>query len=168
MEAMKVEPDGRPKVSKNVKPSMHADKAFAQKLRRRKGQMWRQMCVSYLIYCALHFFKFSISLFGVPLIDAFDISKFMTSERSSYMVSDVRKGHKLSEVSRLSDQLFSLIKYGSNVFNVEISCCDGPVLKVVMKNARAQKQEREMLQERLRFFSPQYAFLVASFQIKTS
>ena len=51
---------------------------------------------------AIFVFKFGISLFGFPLINAFDISKFMLSERSSYMVSDVRKGHKLSEVPRLS------------------------------------------------------------------
>ena len=50
---MKIKPDARAKISKNPMPSMHADKLFAQKLRRRKGQMWRQMCVFYLMHCTL-------------------------------------------------------------------------------------------------------------------
>ena len=43
-------------LSKDPQPSMYADKLFAQKLRRRKGQMWRQMCVRVRVRVVRFFF----------------------------------------------------------------------------------------------------------------
>ena len=45
-------------LSKDPQPSMYADKLFAQKLRRRKGQMWRQMCVRVRVRVVRFFFVY--------------------------------------------------------------------------------------------------------------
>ena len=51
------------KLSKDPQPSMYADKMFAQKLRRRKGQMWRQMCVRVRVRVVRFFICVCIGVF---------------------------------------------------------------------------------------------------------